>query len=159
MRKAMKASLLSLALPAILHFFAMPIAIASVRAIPLPELVKVSDAIITGRIIKTERTEIRDGVHEVVCHIRVDSVLKGEPKTNETVIAEKRLEIVQIQFWDGKQVPTGKTVYELGEEGIWFLTAIEKSKTGLYEASAHYNVSELDAVKKELQNQGVPATR
>ena len=155
----MNRSLRDIALASMLFLSALPMAFASVRAIPLAELIKTSHAIVTGRIIKTEKAELREGVHEVVCQIRVDTVLKGKPTTTETVILEKRLSTIQIQFWDGTQVPTGKTVYELGEEGIWFLNPIEKSKAGLYGAAARHDLSQLEAVRKELQNQGVQATR
>ena len=130
----------------------LPITVASVKAIPLPELVKTSDVIITGRIIKTEETEIREGVHEVVCHIRVDSVLKGKPKIKDMAILKKTFTTVAIQFYDGKQVPTGKIVYELGEEGIWFLSPIEKSDTGLYGTGVRHDLSSLDEVKKKLND-------
>ncbi len=136
-------------LSAVLCLIVVPIAVASVRWIPLPELVNTSDSIITGRIIRTEKTEIREGVHEVVCHIRVDSVLKGQPTTDEKAISGKQVKLVQIQFFDGKGVPTGKVVYELGEEGIWFLAP---SKTSLHGVHARRDLSELEAVKKELQN-------
>ena len=136
-------------LSAILCLIAVLVALASARWIPLPELVKTSDSIITGRIIKTEKTEIREGVHEVVCHIRVNSVLKGEPTTDEKAISGKQVKIVHIQFFDGKGVPTGKVVYDLGEEGIWFLAL---SKTSLHGVHARRNLSERDAVRKELQD-------
>ena len=124
-------------------------ALASVKWIPLPELVMTSDSIITGRIVKTERTEIREGVHDVVCHIRVDSILKGDPTTDKATISEKQVKTLQIRFFDGKNVPTGKVVYELGEEGIWFLTPSQTSRHGVH---ARRDMSELEAVKKELQN-------
>lgn len=108
----------NLVVSGILCVLVASLALASVRAIPLAELVKTSDTIVTGRIIKMEKTEIREDVHEVICHIRVDSVLKGEPKTQDITIQKKTFATVLIQFYDGKQVPSGKVVYGLGEEGI-----------------------------------------
>ena len=140
----------NLILPCVLSLLVAPIALASVRWIPLPELVKTSDSIITGRVVKTVKTEIREGVHDVVCHIRVDSILKGKPTTDEETMSEKQIKTIQIQFFDGKGVPTGKVVYELGEEGIWFLTPSQTSRHGVH---ARRDLSELDAVKKELSNQ------
>jgi hypothetical protein len=148
----MNYSVRNLVFVGILCVFTASLALASVKAIPLPELVKTSDAIITGRIIKMEKTEIREGVYEVICRIRVDSVLKGKPKTKDAAILKKTVATVSIQFYDGEQVPTGKIVYELGDEGIWFLSPIEKSKTGLYGAGARHNLASLDDVKRELQN-------
>ena len=149
----------NLIVPGIVCALVASTALASVRAIPLQELVKTSDAIITGRIIKMEKTEVRKGVHEVICHIRVDSVLKGKPKTQHIAILKKTFSTVLIQFHDGKQVPSGKIVYGLGEEGIWFLSLIEKSKAGLYGAGARHDLSTIDEVKKELQNKAIDSDK
>lgn len=135
------------------------IVLASVRSIPLPELVKASEAIITGRIIKTEKTEIREGVHQVICHIRMDSVLKGKPKAQDITILKKTFATVLIQFGDGKQVPSGKVIYGLGEEGIGFLSPIEGSKTALYAAGARHDLSTIAEVKNELQNKAIDSNK
>lgn len=145
-----------LILACILSLLIAPITLASARWVPLPELVKTSDSIITGRIVKTVTTEIREGVHDVVCHVRVDSTLKGNPTTDEETMSEKHIKTIQIQFFDGKGVPTGKVVYELGEEGVWFLTSSQTSRHGVH---ARRDLSELDAVRKELQNKPSEATR
>lgn len=155
----MNYSMRKLVLPSIFPVLVASIALASVRAIPLPELVKTSDAIITGRIIKTVKTEIREGVHEVICHIRVDSVLKGKPKTQDITILKKTFATVLIQSHDGKEVPSGKVVYGLGEEGIWFLSLIEKSEEGLYGTGARHDLSTIDKVKKELQNKALDSDK
>ena len=148
----MNYSIRKLVLPGFLCVLVASIALASVRAIPLPELVKTSDAIVTGRIIKMEKTEIREGVHEVICRIRVDSVLRGKPKIQDITILKKAFATVAIQFHDGEQVPSGKVVYGLGQEGIWFLHSIEKAKAGLYGAGARHDLESLDEVKENLQN-------
>ena len=155
----MNYSMRKLVLSCFLCVFVASIALASVRAIPLPELVEASEAIITGRIIKTEKTEIREGVHEVICHIRVDSVLKGKPRTQDITILKKTFATVVIQFHDGKQVPSGKVVYGLGEEGIWFRSPIEGSQTALYGAGARHDLSTIDEVKKELQNKAIDSDK
>lgn len=139
---------------------AVPVAIATEPARThkdfIVDVVKGHDCIVTGRVIKTEKTEIREGVNEVVCHVRVDLILKGEPKTHDMVISEKRFRTVQIRFLHGKQVKKegagALTDMEIdpGMEAIWPLPPA--SKTGVYEWEGRIDLSDLDAVKEQLQN-------
>lgn len=122
----------------------------SVRFIPLPELAESSDAIMTGRIIHVEKTELREGVIDVLCHIRVDSVLKGMPLTREIATKGKAIPAVAIQYQTGAGVPSPKLDYKLGEEGVWFLHQ-RKAKASPYHG-VRRDLSNAAKVKKLLRD-------
>jgi hypothetical protein len=122
---------------------------ASQRLIPIPELTAISDGILTGKIVRLERTETQPGVFEITASIRVDAWLKGPLKTQMLQIENKTVEVVQIRFWDGPNVPSGKVVHALGDEGLWFLTRPENTPNGPYQGDRR-EASELAEVKRLL---------
>ena len=142
-------------------------AVAGKWQIPVDELLRGSAAVVTGRVVAQEKVEIRPGVFEVTQHVRIGEVLKGEPVRAElTTLAPVALasgsdqggrgereiaQTVRIRFLDGPNVPSGKVIYVLGDEGIWFLSdSGEDAPAGVYDASARHDLAALGEVRRLL---------